>query len=548
MKKICILFLTSLTIIFFQKALAQNTAPYWSLTGNSNASSTSKLGTTNSIPLRLYTKNLERLHIDTLGRVGIGTTLPGAQLQINCATSTAPLKILTGSSVKLYLNSSGGLSVGSGSTAPANGLYVSGRVGIGTNTPNYKLHVVDSSGPAIYGISHYVGIYGISSSSYGVSGFSSTSNGVDGGGVIGVSGYSYDSSYGVAGLSSTIFSSHGSAGVYGYAYYGVKGVGTYGIQGSGTSTGVYGIGTGSFSPYGVQGFGGSSGTGVYGQGYFAIYGVAERNGTNDGYGVYGKAGLAGYAGYFVGNVYSTGSYLGSDRKLKKNIQDFSSALDIIRKLQPKQYEYRQDGNFKLMNLPLGIHYGLIAQDLEQVLPTLIKDTRFETLPDQQGLASTKTSNPSDVAKQQPSFSVDFKAINYTELIPILAKGMQEQQQQIEEQGQQIEIQQQQINDLKALLGQRANDRNAFSTTMGVLHQNTPNPANTTTRISYSLPTGTANAQLLITDAQGKMLRSLSLKSSGTVDVNTITLSSGVYSYSLLIDGNLVDTKKLVVEH
>jgi hypothetical protein len=53
-------------------------------------------------------------------------------------------------------------------------------------------------------------------------------------------------------------------------------------------------------------------------------------------------------------------------------------MDIINKLKPREYEFRHDGNYDLMNLPDGSHYGLIAQDLEQVLPNLVKDTKFET--------------------------------------------------------------------------------------------------------------------------------------------------------------------------
>lgn len=54
---------------------AQDTAPNWSLAGNSTATSSSKLGTTNSIPLRLFTNNLERLRIDAAtGKVAIGTS------------------------------------------------------------------------------------------------------------------------------------------------------------------------------------------------------------------------------------------------------------------------------------------------------------------------------------------------------------------------------------------------------------------------------------------------------------------------------------------
>jgi len=85
-----------------------------------------------------------------------------------------------------------------------------------------------------------------------------------------------------------------------------------------------------------------------------------------------------YAGFFEGNVYCSGVYVGSDQNLKQNIHDFTSAMDIINKLKPKQYEFRQDGNYTLMNLPNGEHCGLIAQDVEKVLPNLVKDTKFET--------------------------------------------------------------------------------------------------------------------------------------------------------------------------
>ena len=60
----------------------------WSLAGNSNASNTtSKLGTINGVNLKLITRNIERLRIDTFGRVGIGTTLPATSALLDL-TST----------------------------------------------------------------------------------------------------------------------------------------------------------------------------------------------------------------------------------------------------------------------------------------------------------------------------------------------------------------------------------------------------------------------------------------------------------------------------
>ena len=121
--------------------------------------------------------------------------------------------------------------------------------------------------------------------------------------------------------------------------------------------------------------------------------------------------------HFLGNVYCDATYAGSDH-LKQNINDFSSAMEIINQLHPKYYEYRHDSHYQLMNLPKGEHYGLIAQDVEKILPGLVKDTKFET--------RYAKPNTTDAKKSE---TIYFKALNYTELIPIMIKAMQEQQQQ-----------------------------------------------------------------------------------------------------------------------
>src|SRR5438045_2148665 len=80
--------LVTMLLLFATAINAQNTSPYWSLAGNSNATSSSKLGTTNSVDLRILTNNTERMRITTAGSVGIGTTSvnSSAKLDINSTT------------------------------------------------------------------------------------------------------------------------------------------------------------------------------------------------------------------------------------------------------------------------------------------------------------------------------------------------------------------------------------------------------------------------------------------------------------------------------
>src|SRR4051794_10838194 len=77
----------ALTLSNLQPADAQS----WNLTGNSNATSSSKLGTTNSIPLRLVTNNAERIRITPSGNVGIGTDSPTVRFEVRRSDGGNPL-------------------------------------------------------------------------------------------------------------------------------------------------------------------------------------------------------------------------------------------------------------------------------------------------------------------------------------------------------------------------------------------------------------------------------------------------------------------------
>jgi len=91
--------------------------------------------------------------------------------------------------------------------------------------------------------------------------------------------------------------------------------------------------------------------------------------------------------------------------------------------------------------------------------------------------------------------------------------------------------------------------NSFS-----LKQNYPNPFNPNTIISFSIPVNvkseTSNVKLIIYNSLGKIVYNLvnENRNAGSYEVNFdgSNLSSGVYFYSLIINGNTVATKSMIL--
>ncbi|MBV1929242.1 MAG: tail fiber domain-containing protein, partial [Gammaproteobacteria bacterium] len=174
------------------------------------------------------------------------------------------------------------------------------------------------------------------------------------------------------------------------------------------------------SNYGLYASSSSTG-GTFNVGVYArTFGASTTN-----YGLYGNAtgGGTNWSLYSNGPAYSsTGTWSGSDEKLKKNIQEFTGAIDKLKQLDIKTYNFKTE-EYKGLNFPDRKQYGLMAQNLENVFPELVMESEHY-IPDAEGKLTEE--------------SVTFKAVNYSQLIPVLIKGMQEQQKMIEELKQEIE--------------------------------------------------------------------------------------------------------------
>lgn len=279
------------------------------------------------------------------------------------------------------------------------------------------------------------------------------------------------------------------------------------------------------------------------------YGVFGRlAGNNNGAAVVGLLGstmsvnISGkYAGYFDGATYVNGtmtatSYVtASDIRLKENITSLGSesktpteTLDKVLSMNPIRYNYidrpiEESDTATVVEKKekpekKQVHYGLSAQELQEIYPDLVYEGQDGYL-----------------------------GVNYTELVPILIRSIQELKQEVDE--------------LRGESSSRATDKrfseeedNENGNSIGQsiassasLKQNTPNPFSERTTICFTLPEGVQQSYIYIFDMQGKTVKQIPIDPSmNNVTINGYELQSGMYLYSLVINGQEIDTKRMIL--
>ncbi len=217
--------------------------------------------------------------------------------------------------------------------------------------------------------------------------------------------------------------------------------------------------------------------------------------------------------------------------MKKDIESITNATGILAKLHPKTYAFETE-KYSQLNLPEGKHSGLIAQDIEEVLPEAVKDV---VQPAQYDFNGKKMSE-----------EVSFKAVNYSVLIPYLIQGFNEQQARIVEL--ENEIQNTTLNSNENLIVENQTDvilKNENDPILGIA---SPNPNNGQVAIDYFIPSSiTSQVEILFTDASGSLVQSVKINQNGNgrLNIDTHNLSAGNYQYTLLIDGLPFATRKMI---
>ena len=298
--------------------------------------------------------------------------------------------------------------------------------------------------------------------------------------------------------------------------------------------------------------------------------------TNDGYynfvNCIGGAGGAGIIANFAntteinqftvwGNIGASNFNSTSDRKLKTNIQSLDktiSALDVVNELNPVSYDFKTE-EYKMLNLPSREQYGFIAQEIQEVLPNLVQSVNYPVAHDANGNAVNE----------------EVLTVNYLGVIPVLTQAIKEQQTTIETKTQELDAQKkineeqsQQIESLNTKLDAMLNKMNGFENSLSQccsnnqstvysnqstvdvakLDQNIPNPFMQNCYIKFYIPSSAKNSSITISDLNGRLIKTFSnlAVGFGTVNINGGELAAGTYQYILVIDGNKVDGKTLVL--
>ena len=109
-----------------------------------------------------------------------------------------------------------------------------------------------------------------------------------------------------------------------------------------------------------------------------------------------------YTLYTEGDIGASGNivaYATSDEKLKENIVEINDGLSLINQLRPVKFDWKPDSPFGKLK---ETEYGLIAQEVEKVLPLVVGDMKY-----------------------------DYKGIDYEKIIPILISSIKELSNKVE---------------------------------------------------------------------------------------------------------------------
>lgn len=327
-------------------------------------------------------------------------------------------------------------------------------------------------------------------------------------------------------------------------------------------------GTTTGTTYGIKAYSGVSNHSSFGVAghVFTLAGL-----PNTGAGIYGSSTYSSsvshsglYAGYFNGDVRVTGTIYGtllspssthqSTSEQGNEVSVFAITNDdesVTNKLQQVQLLQMIDNNIENTVLTSASDLSLSAEtfNFENIAEHINANQDIPTIQTQ--LSSVRYGLAADQLKEvYPELVYEDAdgnvSINYIEMIPLLVQSINELNAKIEE------LENGNNDDDLVLMsrarGEATDIDEVDETEVLSLAQNKPNPFSENTTIEVAVPENISTAAIFIYDMSGKQEKQISISERGKVAVSVTSegLTPGMYLYSLIADGKVVSTKKMIL--
>ncbi|MCF6332825.1 MAG: tail fiber domain-containing protein [Draconibacterium sp.] len=324
----------------------------------------------------------------------------------------------------------------------------------------------------------------------------------------------------------------------------------YGDYGASLANGRLAIGDyGSMANHGGNIFIGEYGTNVDSD-VLQVHGKLGMYFTRD----YGE--VVAYYKYSEGNkfnfncdVYANSFHQISDERLKDNINKLNKTLPLLRKLEGVSYNLRPNiENEKFQEAAGG---SMTEKEKQSQMEYKKAKEKYQS-----ALAKKKRLGfiAQDVKKIFPELveqdSAGYLSIDYIGIIPVLVEAVKEQQEIIDGLLERVETIENDCCNKNENLKSGSIDNNGLDLegNKAKLYQNNPNPFSTETTVKFEIPQSVQSAQLHICNMVGTLLKTIAINQPGTgnVIISGNEFTPGMYLYSLVCDGVIIDTKQMLL--
>lgn len=217
---------------------------------------------------------------------------------------------------------------------------------------------------------------------------------------------------------------------------------------------------------------------------------------------------------FNADLRAKGVVLYSDGRLKQDVTEINAGHSLA-EVTPVAYSFSSGGKMQAKGASGRLRYGFLAQEIKELFPDLVVTDADGTM-----------------------------GVDYIGFIPLLVNEVKSLRAEIEDLKSQDEI----IPVEKLRNAAPAGIGDVEGITVSRLYQNKPNPFTASTEIRCDIPESATAASIYVYDLQGAQVMKQEVEGRGaaSVTIKGESLRAGMYVYALVVDGEAIDSKRMIL--